>query len=471
MAVETQSEDTGKRYESYGFDVQTVKEGHNLDMILEAYEKARTTTSGRPQFIILKTMIAKGIPEVAGTSKGHGEAGAKFADAARKALGLPEETFFVSKETRSYFHEHKEKLLNEYSQWEKLYNEWRSANPELAAVLDSAKVAPEPAKLFATIPKFADAAIATRKAGEGALQPLAKAVPLFIGGSADLYGSTLNYIAGGGDFTRKTPKGRNIKFGIREHAMGAILNGVAYHGVFRPSGATFLVFSDYLRPSIRLAALSHLPVVYIFTHDSVAVGEDGPTHQPVETVSSLRLIPNLDVIRPGDPEETAGAYVAAFSRITGPTILAFCRQNLPYLGQYDVNLRREGTLKGGYILHKEKGTLKLIIIGTGSELNLAVEAVKRLGDDGIRVVSMPSTYRFDQQSDAYKEEVLPSAIRKRVVVEAGVTPLWYKYVGTDGRIVGIDRFGLSAPGATVLKTLGITAEAVVDAAKSLLESK
>lgn len=466
MAIETQSEDTGKRYESYGFDVQVVKEGHNFEHIFAAYEKAKNTTSGRPQLIILKTTIAKGIAEVAGTNKGHGEAGVKFVDAARKSLGLPEEKFFVSKNTRDYFQAHKEKLQKEYANWEKVYAEWRSANPQLASLLDSAKEAPEPSKLFSVIPKFPEAAIATRKAGSEVLQPLAKALPLFISGSADLHGSTLNYIAGGEDFTPKTPTGRNIKFGIREHAMGAMLNGFAYHGIFRPSGATFLVFSDYLRPSIRLAALSHLPVVYIFTHDSVAVGEDGPTHQPVETVSGLRLIPHLDVIRPGDHEETAGAFVAALSRVTGPTLLALCRQNLPNLSQFDVTVRREGVLKGGYILQKETGPLKTILIATGSELNLAVEAAKRLGD-GVRVVSMPSTYRFDQQSAEYKEEVLPSSIRRRVVVEAGVTPLWYKYVGFEGKIVGIDRFGTSAPGATALKTLGITTEAVVDAVNSL----
>nr|A6YB01.1 RecName: Full=Transketolase; Short=TK [Physarum polycephalum]ABQ23348.1 transketolase [Physarum polycephalum] len=465
MAIESQSEDTAKRYEAYGFEVVTVKEGHNIERILEAYEHAKNSTSGKPQLIILKTTIAKGITEVAGTNKGHGEAGVKFVAAARKGLGLPEEKFFVSKGTRDYFQAHKEKLQKEYASWEKLYSEWRSANPELAALLDSAKVTPDASKLFSVIPKFADAPIATRKAGSDVLQPLAKALPLFISGSADLHGSTLNYIAGAGDYTPKNTGGRNIKFGIREHAMGAMLNGFAYHGIFRPSGATFLVFSDYLRPSIRLAALSHLPVIYIFTHDSVAVGEDGPTHQPVETVSSLRLIPNLDVIRPGDHEETAGAFVAALSRTTGPTLLALCRQNLPNLSQFDVNARREGVLKGGYILQKETGALKVIVISTGSELNVAVEAAKRLGD-GVRVVSMPSTYRFDQQPAEYKEEVLPSSCKKRVVIEAGVTPLWHKYVGLEGKIIGIDRFGTSAPGATVLKTLGITADAVVAAANS-----
>jgi len=466
MAFESQSEDTAKRYESYGFDVTIVQEGQNIEKIFDAYQKAKSSTTGRPHLIILKTVVAKGIPEVAGTNKGHGEAGVKFVDASRKALGLPEEKFFVSKETREYFAIHKEKLNKEYAAWEKLYGEWRSANPQLAALLDSAKVAPDANALLKLIPNFPEAPIATRKAGSDVLQPIAKAVPLFISGSADLHGSTLNYIAGGNDFTPNTPGGRNIKFGIREHAMGSMLNGFAYHGVFRPSGATFLVFSDYLRPSIRLASLSHLPVIYIFTHDSVAVGEDGPTHQPVETVSSLRLIPHLDVIRPGDHEETAGAFAAALSNITGPTLLALCRQNLPNLTQFDVNVRRQGVQKGGYILQKENGPLKVILIATGSELNVAVEAAKRLGE-GVRVVSMPSTHRFDDQSAEYKEEVLPNSCRKRVVVEAGVSPLWYKYVGLEGKIVGIDRFGTSAPGALALKTLGITPEAVVAAANSL----
>jgi len=317
------------------------------------------------------------------------------------------------------------------------------------------------------IPKFGNAAIATRKAGSDVLQPLANAFPLLIGGSADLYGSTLNYINSSKDFNKHNFAGRNIRFGIREHAMGAILNGVAYYGLFRPSGATFLVFADYLRPAIRLASLSHLPVIYIFTHDSVGVGEDGPTHQPVETITGLRVIPGLDVIRPGDPEETAGAFVAALEHIEGPTLLALSRQNLPNLESIDVNVRRDGVLRGGYVAVKETGELKVIIIATGSELNLAVEAAKQIGD-GIRVVSLPCTSRFDRQPAEYRESVLPSHITKRVAVEAGVTAFWYKYVGFGGKIVGIDRFGISAPGAQVLKTLGITVEHVVEEAKSLL---
>jgi transketolase len=265
-------------------------------------------------------------------------------------------------------------------------------------------------------------------------------MPLLISGSADLHGSTNNYLQEAGDFKPESPEGRNIRFGIREHGMGAILNGVAYDGIFRPSGATFLVFSDYCRPSIRLAALAGLPVTYIFTHDSVGVGEDGPTHQPVEMVSSLRLMPNLDVIRPADPEETAGAFVAAMERTDGPTLLALTRQNLPNLNSIPVENRRQGARLGAYIARREKGSLTHIILATGSEVQHALAAAEQAGD-GVRVVSMPSTSRFDRQPEAYREKVLPSACRKRVAIEAGATGGWYKYTGMDGQVVGIDRFG------------------------------
>lgn len=246
--------------------------------------------------------------------------------------------------------------------------------------------------------------------------------------------------------------------------MGAICNGVAYDGLFRVSGATFLVFADYCRPSIRLAALSKLPVAYIFTHDSVGVGEDGPTHQPVETVSGLRVIPNLDVIRPGDSEECAAAFAAAYSRNDGPTLLALSRQDLPNQGGTPASVRREGTLKGGYVLVKETGTLKTILLATGSEVQHAVDAAKQLGE-GVRVVSLPCFERFDRQPQAYRDEVLPPAVTKRVAIEAGVSALWWKYVGTEGKIIAIDRFGLSAPGNVVMSELGITAENVVAAAQ------
>ncbi|MEP7078701.1 MAG: transketolase [Chthoniobacterales bacterium] len=466
MAKQTQSENTRKRYESYGFDVQEIQ-GDDMQAFLDACEIAKERDNGKPQFIMAHTLAGKGIPEVAGTAKAHGEAGAKFVDADRRKLGLPEEHYFVSRETREYFAEHKKRLLDNFADWEKTWNAWRKSNPDKARALDDAIDKKVPADLLEKIPPFPqDAKLATRKAGGEALQPIAQAMPNLIGGSADLYGSTLNYIKDGGDFTRDTPGGRNIRFGIREHGMCAIMNGIAYHGVFRASGATFLVFSDYCRPSIRLAALARVPNIYIFTHDSIGVGEDGPTHQPVETVSALRLIRHLDVIRPGDPEETAAAFVAAAQRIDGPTLLALTRQTVPLLNEIDLKTRREGVFRGGYIAKRESAPLELIILSCGSELQHAVAAAKELGA-GTRVVSMPCMERFNRESEEYREEVLPRSCRKRVAIEAGVPEIWYQYVGLDGKVIGLHRFGLSAPGAEVMKEFGIDAQHVVEAAKSL----
>jgi transketolase len=289
-------------------------------------------------------------------------------------------------------------------------------------------------------------------------------MPSFITGSADLFGSTKNYIKDGGDFSASNPLGRNIWFGIREHAMGAICNGIAYDGIFRASGATFLVFADYLRPSIRLAALAHLPVTYIFTHDSVGVGEDGPTHQPVETVSGLRVIPGLDVIRPGDAEETAGAFVAAMHRADGPTALILTRQAIPLMNQLSVEERRDGVIRGAYIAKKETAALDTILLASGSELQHAMDASGELGA-GVRVVSVPCFERFDRQSPEYIESILPSQCTKRIAIEAGVSGLWWKYVGLQGKVIAIDRFGISAPGNTVMKELGMTKDSVIAAAR------
>jgi transketolase len=466
MAKVTQSEDTHKRFEAYGFDVQEI-DGEDMQQFLDALNVAKERDNGKPQFIIAHTLIGKGVPEVAGTHKAHGEAGATFVDAARRALGLPEQHYFVSKEVRDYFAEHKKKLLADYDLWEKSYNAWRTKNPKLAEMLDDGIERKVPADLLSKIPEFPkDAKLATRKAGSEALQPVAQAVPLLLSGSADLHGSTLNYIKDGGDFTRNTASGRNIHFGIREHGMCAILNGISYHGMFRASGATFMVFTDYCRASIRLGALSRLPNIYIFTHDSIGVGEDGPTHEPVETVSSVRLMPHIDVIRPADPEETAGAFVAAVERTDGPTLIALTRQVVPILNEIDANLRREGVLRGGYIAKKEKEKLDLIIMSCGSELQHALAAAKELGD-GVRVVSMPCFERFARESEEYREEVLPKSCRRRVAIEAGVPEIWYQYVGLDGKVVGLHDFGLSAPGAEVMKERGIDAQHVIDAAKSL----
>ena len=465
-AKETQSENTARRFEAYGFDVQEI-DGHDMRQFLDALNIAKERNNGKPQFIIAHTLIGKGVPEVEGTYKAHGEAGAKFVDAARKGLGLPEEHYLVSQDVYGYFAKHKERLLADYDRWEKTYAEWRKKNPELANMLDDGLDRKVPGDLLAKIPDFPkDAKLATRKAGGEVLQPIAQAMPLLMSGSADLYGSTMNYIKDGGDFTRDNPGGRNIRFGIREHGMCAILNGISYHGLFRASGATFTVFTDYCRASIRLAALAKLPNTYIFTHDSIGVGEDGPTHQPVETVSSVRLMPNIDVIRPADPEETAGAFVAAMQRTDGPTFLALTRQTVPMLTDVDLKLRREGVLRGAYVAKREKGKLDVIIMSCGSELQHALAAAKELGD-GVRVVSVPCFERFNRESSEYREKVLPRSCRKRVAIEAGVTDIWYQYVGLDGKVVGLHEFGLSAPGAEVMKERGIDAQHVIDAAKSL----
>src|SRR5213592_4614661 len=462
----TQSEDTAARFKAYGFDVQEIN-GHDMQAFLDALDSAKENDNGKPKFIVAHTLIGKGIPEVEGTFKAHGEAGAKFVDAARKGLGLPDEHYFVSKETYDYFAGHKEKLLADYERWEKTYNDWRKKNGEQATVLEAAIDRKVDVDLLSKIPEFPkDAKLATRKAGSEALQPVAQAMPLLISGSADLHGSTLNYIKDGGDFTRETPAGRNVRFGIREHGMCAIMNGISYHGLFRASGATFMVFTDYCRASIRLSALSRLPNIYIFTHDSIGVGEDGPTHEPVETVSSVRLMPHIDVIRPADPEETAGAFVAAVERTDGPTLIALTSQVVPILNEIDVQLRREGVLRGGYVAKEEKGKLDLIIVSCGSELQHALAAAKELGD-GARVVSMPCFERFNRQSEKYRDDVLPKSCRERISIEAGVPDTWYQYVGLDGKVIGLHRFGLSAPGAEVMKEFGIDAPHVIEAARSL----
>eukprot|EP00994_Dinema_validum_P004252 NODE_228_length_2163_cov_86.266793_g152_i0.p1 GENE.NODE_228_length_2163_cov_86.266793_g152_i0~~NODE_228_length_2163_cov_86.266793_g152_i0.p1 ORF type:complete len:680 (-),score=223.72 NODE_228_length_2163_cov_86.266793_g152_i0:124-2106(-) len=461
MAKDTQSEDAFKRMEATGWEVRQV-DGHDMDAFSTAYDGAHSSTTTKPQLIIIKTEIGKGIPEVAGTQKAHGEGGVKFAAAARKNLGLPEEKFYVSAETRAYFSEHTKNLTKKFDQWQEVFAQWKAANPDKAAELKASTDGVMP-DLLSKIPEFpADTKIATRKAGSEVLQSVAAAVPNLITGSADLFGSTLNYIASSTDFTPATATGRNIKYGIREHGMCAMMNGICYDGIFRPSGATFLVFADYCRASIRIAAMSGLPTLYIFTHDSVCVGMDGPTHQPVETVSGLRLIPNLDVIRPADPEETAGAFAAALLRNSGPTLLSLTRQNVPNLNQRSAQDRRAGVLKGAYVFVKETAPLECIILSCGSELQIAIEAAKQLGPS-TRVVSVPSFFRFDQQPQAYKEEVLPLSCRKRIAVEAGVHGLWYKYVGLDGKFVCIDRFGLSAAEPQVLEALGMNVKAVLDA--------
>lgn len=465
MADVTQSENAEAYFKSQNWDAVTI-DGHDIAAVAAAVAKAKADDNGRPKVIIAKTVIGKGIPEVAGTAKGHGEGGAKFIDSARAGLGLPaDEHFYVSGETKAFFAARKAALKGEFDAWQSVYEAWAAANPALADELSDSLALAVPTDLSSKIPAFAaDYKDATRSAGSTVLNAVAKAMPQVITGSADLFGSTKNYIKDGGDFSAKDALGRNIWFGIREHAMGAICNGIAYDGLFRASGATFLVFADYLRGSIRLAALAGLPVTYIFTHDSIGVGEDGPTHQPVETVSGLRVIPNLDVIRPADAEETAGAFVAAMSRTDGPTALILTRQAVPLMNELSVDARRDGVLRGGYVVKKESCKLETILISCGSELQHAVAAAAELGA-GVRVVSIPCFELFERQSDDYRESVLPQACTKRIAIEAGVSALWWKYVGSEGKVLGIDRFGMSAPGGVAMKELGMTKDHVLAAAR------
>lgn len=461
MADKTQSTNSEKYFESLGWDAITI-DGHDFDAVAAAVSNAKSNDNKKPKVIIAKTEIGRGIPQVAGTQKAHGEGGANFSTEARAALGLPEETFYVGDEVKSFFADKVAANKEIFAQWEDTFAAWTEANPELANELKAGVTKSVPSDLLYSIPEFGDDyADATRGAGGKAINEVAKLVPQLITGSADLYGSNKNYIKDAGDCTKDDFTGKNIWYGIREHAMGAISNGIAYDGIFLASNATFLVFADYLRPSIRLAGLANLPVTYIFTHDSVGVGEDGPTHQPVETVSGLRVIPNLDVIRPADPEETAAAWASSVLRQDGPTALILTRQKVPTMTHLSVKERREGTAKGAYVAYKEEGELKAIVLASGSEVQHGIEAAKDAS--GIRVISVPCMERFDRQSAEYKEEVLPSACTKRVAIEAGVSGLWWKYVGTEGKVIGIDRFGISAPGGLVMEELGMTKESVVNA--------
>jgi len=362
-----------------------------------------------------------------------------------------------------------------YDAWKATYEAWKLENPVIAEELTKSikHQYPTTTELFDQIPPYSETKhVATRQSGSDILQHIAKLIPQYISGSADLHGSTKNYITNGLNFGNpernpdKTYAGRNVYYGIREHAMGTILNGIAYYGLNIASGATFLAFSDYMRGAIRIAALSELPVGYIFTHDSVGVGEDGPTHQPVETTSALRIIPNLDVIRPADPEEVVGAFASSVTRRNGPTALILSRQNVPTLNEIPVQTRREGVLKGAYIAHQETTPLTHIILASGSELHMAIIAAKQLGS-GVRVVSVPCFEIFDRQSASYKEKILPSDCRKRVAIEAGVTNLWHKYVGLDGKVIGTDDFGFSAPGEIVMQAFGITIENIIKTVQSI----
>merc|ERR1711988_1139981 len=469
MAEFTQSEDHGMRFAAYGWDVITLEDGHDLKAVYEAVETAKSNNNGKPTIIICKTIIGKGIDEVAGTNAAHGEAGVQFVDEARKSIGLPEEKWYVGDDTYQFLKDKVADNKKVYDEWTSTYAAWKEANADKASILEKAlaKERLSPEEILAMIPEN-DTNEATRASGSSIINQIAEALPTYVSGSADLHGSNKNYIKGAGDFGTgfgKSYSGRNFYYGIREHGMGGIMNGIAYGGIFTPSGATFLVFADYMRATMRIASLAELPVSYILTHDSIGVGEDGPTHQPVETVSGLRVFPNMDVMRPADYEETAAAYTHSITKTTGPTSLILTRQNVKYLTGVSPAERRAGTLKGGYTLVKETADLEQIIIAAGSEVQFAEAAAKELGP-GVRVVSMPCMSLFDAQPAEYKEEVLPASCTNRVAMEAGVSGLWYKYVGLEGKVVGVDRFGFSAPGDITFCELGMSTENLVTQAKA-----
>jgi len=466
-------ENVGARFDAYGWQVIGPIDGFDLVAVDAAIRRAQSETQ-RPSLIICNTIIGYGSPQQ-GTAKVHGEPlGEEGLRAAKETLGWPQEpAFYVPKEASSHMRQALQRGKKAESEWQERMNAYSRDCPDLAAQLEAQikGVLPEgwDKELEGLFPAGSKP-IATRSASGKALNTLAKRVTWLVGGSADLAGSTKTIIEGRGDFCAEDHSGNNMHFGVREHAMGSMANGMALHGGVIPYTATFLVFSDYMRPPMRLAALMKQRVVYVFTHDSIGVGEDGPTHQPVEHIMSLRAVPNLTVIRPSDATETAEAWKAALKNAEGPTALMLTRQNLPVLDRSEV-APANGLHRGGYVLWESaKGTPALIIIGTGSEVHFALEAGKQLASEGIkvRVVSLPSWEMFDKQPKKYREDVLPSAVKARVAVEAGVKVGWEHYLGAEGAVVGLESFGASAPGNIVSEKLGVTKENVVAAAKSLL---
>jgi transketolase len=476
------SEDVAKRYEAYGWHVQRVVGGENVAGILDAVEAAKAET-GRPSFILLRTVIGYPAPNLMNTGKAHGAAlGDAEVAAVKTILGFdPEKTFEVDTAVLAHAREVTERGKTARAEWELRFEAWAQANADRKALLDRTSAHKLPEGFAAALPSWDPdpKGVATRKASGDVLNAIGALLPELWGGSADLAESNNTTISGADSFGpvesatkhwKATPYGRTLHFGVREHAMGSILNGIALHGPTRPYGGTFLVFSDYMRPAVRLAALMQLPVVYVWTHDSVGLGEDGPTHQPIEHVAALRAIPGLVVLRPGDANETAAAWKATLEQHTAPVGLALTRQNLPVL-EGTKELATEGVAKGGYVLADATGgTPQVVLIGTGSELQLAFEARKVLEADGVptRVVSMPSVEWFDAQDKSYRDSVIPPSVKARVAVEAGIAQPWHKFVGDAGEIVSIEHFGASADYQTLFREFGFTTEAVVAAARRSL---
>ena len=465
-------EDVGARFRACGWHVQRI-DGHDLDAIDGAI-RAALAEEERPSLIAAVTEIAHGSPNKAGTAAAHGAAlGEEEVRLTKEALGWPvEPAFHVPDDALSAFRAALAEGAARQDAWRERFDAWARAHPDAAVEWRRVTAGELPEGWDARVPAFppdGPSAMATRQASGKVLNALAAALPELVGGAADLASSTNTYLAGLGDFGRETPDGRNLRFGVREHAMGGVLNGIALHGGLIPFGGTFLVFSDWMRGAMRLGALMGCRAVYVFTHDSIGVGEDGPTHQPVEHLMALRAIPGLTVIRPADANETAAAWRVALER-DGPTALALTRQSAPVMERAEC--ARAGAARGAWVVDGDPAdTPDVVIIATGSEVALARAAAVELAGRGLaaRVVSMPSWELFAEQPRAYRDEVLPPGVAARLVVEAGVSLGWERYAGDRGEIMGIDRFGASAPGAEVMARLGFTAEAVAERAAALVE--
>lgn len=468
------TEDVGKRFEAYGWHVQHVRDGNtNLDAIAEAIEKAKAVTD-KPSLIKVTTIIGYGSPNKADTHDVHGAAlGPDEVAATRKHLGWEYPEFEVPADALSYFRKAVERGAKYEEEWNQLFSEYKSQYPEDAATLERMVSGKLPEGWADALPKYTPESKkdATRNQSGATLNAIAGVLPELIGGSADLAPSNKTLLKGLGDFQKGQYQNRNVRFGVREHGMGAICNGIALHGSgLIPYGATFLVFTDYMRNSIRLSALAEAGVIWVMTHDSIALGEDGPTHQPVEHIASLRLIPQLIVIRPADGNETSGAYKIAVEKAKAshpqPTLLALSRQGLPNLAGSSI----DAVAKGAYVVSDSDGTPEIIIIGTGGETYQCVEAGEKLRAEGkkVRVVSMPCWELFEEQDAAYKESVFPASVKKRLAVEAGVSFGWHRYVTDEGATLSVDTFGASAPGGVVLEKFGFTVDNIVAKAKALL---
>ncbi|MBW4576085.1 MAG: transketolase [Aphanothece sp. CMT-3BRIN-NPC111] len=464
------TEDVNKRFEAYGWHVQHVEDGNtDIEAIHKAIEAAKAVTD-KPSFIKITTTIGYGSPNKADSADAHGAAlGKDEVQATRENLGWEYPEFEVPEDSLKHFRKAVERGAQLEEEWNQRLAEYKSKYAEEAAEFERRLSGKLPEGWEKALPTYTpeDKGLATRKHSEICLNALAKVLPELIGGSADLTHSNYTLLKGFGDFEKGHYENRNLRFGVREHGMGAICNGIALHGSgLIPYGATFLVFTDYMRAPIRLSALSHAGVIWVMTHDSIALGEDGPTHQPIETIASLRAIPQLLVMRPADGNETSGAYKVAIENRKRPTLLALSRQNLPNLAGSTI----DNVAKGAYILSDSEGTPDIILIGTGGETHLCVDAAEKLRAEGkkVRVVSMPCWELFDEQEEAYRESVLPKAVTKRLAVEAASSFGWFPYLGDEGAIISVDRFGVSAPGTVALEKFGYTVDNVVGKANILL---